>query len=55
MRKAVLLTVLFACTFTAAASAQPAFIERKQVSPYRVVGKLQLFRQLVHCKAFATQ
>src|SRR3954470_8204291 len=33
VRKAVLLTALFACTLTAAASAQPAFVERKQVSP----------------------
>ena len=33
MRKAVLITALFASAFTVAASAQPAFIERKQVSP----------------------
>lgn len=33
MRKAVLVTALFASAFTVAASAQPAFIERKQVSP----------------------
>ncbi len=33
MRKTVLIAALFACGFTAAASAQPAFIERKQVSP----------------------
>jgi glc operon protein GlcG len=33
VRKAVLITALFASAFTVAASAQPTFIERKQVSP----------------------
>ena len=34
MRKTILvITALFACAFTVAASAQSAFIERKQVSP----------------------
>src|SRR5258708_36212910 len=34
MRKLVpLIAALFACGFTVAASAQPAFIDRKQVSP----------------------
>lgn len=56
MRKAILLSALFACTLTAVASAQPAFIERKQVSPATArklvdacVARAQQTKQTVGC------
>ncbi len=56
MRKTVLVIALFACAFTAAASAQPAFIERKQVSPATArklvdacVARAEQQKQIVGC------
>ena len=57
MRKAILVTAaLFACAFTVAASAQPVFIERKQVSPSTArklvdacVARAEQQKQIVGC------
>ena len=56
MRKTVLITTLFACALTIAASAQPAFIERKQVSPVTArklvdacIARAEQQKQIVGC------
>ena len=56
MRKAILPTALFACAFATVASAQPAFIERKQVSPVTArklvdacIARAEQMKQTVGC------
>jgi len=56
VRKTVLITTLFACALTIAASAQPAFIERKQVSPVTArklvdacIARAEQQKQIVGC------
>jgi len=55
-KTAFVITALFACAFTVAASAQPAFIERKQVSPVTArklvdacIARAEQQKQIVGC------